>query len=325
MARALELAALGLGSVAPNPMVGCVIMHDNKIIAEGWHQQFGGPHAEVNAVRAVADPATIANSTIYVSLEPCSHYGKTPPCADLLVELKPARVVVANMDPNPKVAGNGIKRLQAHGIEVDCGVLEAEGRMLNRRFFTMMEQKRPYIILKWAQTADGFIARKNYDSKWISNTLSRKLVHKWRSEEQAILVGHNTALHDDPSLTTRDWPGQSPLRIALDPKGRLPASLKLFSDGQETLHISNNEQQDAENYLKSTLDTLYEKGIASVIVEGGSHTLQQFIDFGLWDEARVFTANTHFIKGIAAPVLHGHVESSSTILTDELKIYRNEQ
>ena len=323
MARALELATLGLGSVAPNPMVGCVIVYEGKIIGEGWHQQFGGPHAEVNTVNAVADKAAIAGSTVYVSLEPCSHYGKTPPCADLLVELKPARVVIANMDPNPKVAGNGIKRLQAHGIEVDCGVMETEGQELNRRFFTMMEQKRPYVILKWAQTSDGFIARENYDSKWISNTLSRKLVHKWRSEEQAILVGYNTALHDDPSLTTRDWPGKNPLRVVLDPKGSLPKPLKLFSDGQETMRITNTNQYDSESFLKEALDTLYKKGIASLIVEGGSHTLQQFINAKLWDEARVFTAPTSFGQGIPSPTIHGRMITSETIMSDELKIYRN--
>ena len=202
MQRALELARLGLGNVSPNPMVGCVIVKDGKIIGEGHHEQYGGPHAEVNAVQAVKDQSLLPQSTAYVTLEPCSHFGKTPPCADLLVRHQVKRVVICNEDPNPLVAGQGIERLRNAGIEVEIGLLREEGRVLNRRFFTAFEKKRPYVILKWAQTTDGFVARENYDSKWISNTYSRQLVHKWRAEEDAILVGTNTARYDNPSLTT---------------------------------------------------------------------------------------------------------------------------
>ena len=213
MHRALELARNGAGKVSPNPMVGCVIVHNGTIIGEGWHQQFGGPHAEPNAIAAVNNQELLKDATLYVTLEPCAHFGKTPPCAHLIIEKQIPRVVVCNLDPNPLVAGKGIKLLKDAGIEVKTGILAQEGAFLNRRFFTYINHKRPFIILKWAETADGFVARENYDSKWISNALSRKLVHKWRTEEDAILVGKNTALYDNPQLTSRDWEGKNPISV----------------------------------------------------------------------------------------------------------------
>ncbi|EMR01058.1 bifunctional diaminohydroxyphosphoribosylaminopyrimidine deaminase/5-amino-6-(5-phosphoribosylamino)uracil reductase RibD [Cesiribacter andamanensis] len=233
MQRALELARLGAGRVSPNPLVGCVVVHQERIIGEGWHRQWGGPHAEVNALESVADKALIAQSTVYVSLEPCNHWGKTPPCTDLLLQHTPRRVVICNADTNPRAAG-GLARLQEAGIEVATGLLAEEGRWLNRRFFTSVEKGRPHIILKWAQTADGYMARSDYSSKWISNPYARQLVHKWRSEEDAILVGSNTARHDNPRLTNRDWaPAQAhalrqPLRVVVDRMLSLPEELHLF-------------------------------------------------------------------------------------------------
>jgi diaminohydroxyphosphoribosylaminopyrimidine deaminase/5-amino-6-(5-phosphoribosylamino)uracil reductase len=216
MSRALELARLGFGKVSPNPMVGCIIVCEGKIIGEGFHQQYGGPHAEVNAIHSVKDKTLLKQSTVYVTLEPCAHYGKTPPCAKLLVEHLVKKVIISNVDPNPLVSGKGIEILRSAGIEVETGLLEQEGLELNKRFFKSIRENAPYIILKWAQTADGFIARDDFDSKWISNKISRKLVHKWRSEEDAILVGKNTAKYDNPTLNVRDWVGKDPLRIVID-------------------------------------------------------------------------------------------------------------
>lgn len=315
MQRALQLAALGRGRTSPNPLVGCVVVYQDRIIGEGYHQQYGGPHAEVNALSSVRpeDMPLLAHSTLYVTLEPCSHFGKTPPCADLIVRHGLQRVVVCNGDPNPLVAGRGLQRLQDAGIAVTEGVLAQEGEKLNARFFTFMRQQRPYVILKWAQTADGFVARSNYDSKWISNALSRKLVHKWRAEEDAILVGRMTALHDDPALTVRDWRGKHPLRVVIDRGLQLPPSLSLFDGSTPTLcyNLLKEEENPGLTFAKlpegaqlsALLSDLHARKVQSLIVEGGSQTLQAFIDAGLWDEARVFTATTTFGQGIAAPKL----------------------
>ena len=228
MKRALELAAKGFGSVSPNPMVGCVIVHKNKIVAEGWHEKYGGPHAEVNAFKNLSEGIPASECDVYVTLEPCSHYGKTPPCADLIVREKPKRLFIGSLDPNPLVAGQGIERIKKAGIETVHGILDEENKELNKRFFTLFNVKRPYIILKWAQTNDGFIARKNYDSKWISCEESRKLVHQWRGEEDAIMVGKNTALHDNPKLNVRWGNGKDPVRVVLDKDNSLPKSHFLF-------------------------------------------------------------------------------------------------
>jgi diaminohydroxyphosphoribosylaminopyrimidine deaminase / 5-amino-6-(5-phosphoribosylamino)uracil reductase len=334
MQRALDLAQNGLGTVSPNPMVGCVIVHDGRIIGEGWHRKAGEPHAEVLAMQSVKERHLIPDSTVYVSLEPCAHYGKTPPCTDLLVREKVKRVVVATVDDNPQVGGKGIAKLKAAGIVVSSGVLEKEARFQNRRFFTHIKAQRPYIILKWAQSADGFIAKTNFDSKWISGAYSRQLVHKWRSEEDAILVGKNTASYDNPSLSTRDWKGKSPLRVLIDKNLDVPGTHQLLSDGHPTL-VFNVKQQGEEgvlqfialkeaDFINLLLISLHDRNIQSIIIEGGAATLQSFIDAGLWDEARVFTGlKTLFGEGIAAPRLTNFVQFDKpfSVENDSLQYY----
>ncbi len=332
MGRALELAALGIGSVSPNPMVGSVIVHDGKIIGEGWHKKYGEAHAEVNAVNSVQDKSLLKESTVYVTLEPCAHTGKTPPCADMLISHHVKNVVVANMDTNPLVAGNGVKKLRASGIEVITGILEKQGRELNRRFFTYMEKQRPYIILKWAETADGFIARENYDSKWISNAFSRQLTHKWRAEEDSILVGSRTASYDNPQLNVRDWSGRNPVRVVIDRFLKLDASLHVFDKKQKTILYNLIKQEehdnlsvirlDGEDFLSNLVKDLHKQKIQSVIVEGGTTTLNLFIAAGLWDEARIFQSARIFGKGINAPTLYGKCIHWKMIDSDKLAIYR---
>lgn len=332
MQRALALAKLGRGHVSPNPMVGCVIVHKNKIIGEGYHQKFGEAHAEVNAINSVKDQSLLSESTAYVSLEPCAHHGKTPPCADLLIEKKLKRVIVACRDPFDQVDGKGIEKLRKAGIEVEIGILENEAKELNKRFFTSVQKERPYIILKWAQTSDGFVARENYDSKWISNANSRQLVHKWRTEEDAILVGKNTALHDNPSLTARDWEGRNPVRVLLDSNLEIHSDSNLFSKEAKTLILNSLEEKVEGNieWIKtemnnpwSVLRQLHERIIQSVIIEGGSQVLNSFINEDCWDEARVFTSNSTFGKGIRPPELDGKIVSKESIFADQLTIYQN--
>jgi diaminohydroxyphosphoribosylaminopyrimidine deaminase/5-amino-6-(5-phosphoribosylamino)uracil reductase len=331
MLRALELAKLGIGQVSPNPRVGCVIVHDNKIIGEGWHKKFGEAHAEVNAIESASNKSILKDSTFYVNLEPCSHFGKTPPCADLLIKHQVKKVVIANVDTNPLVGGNGIKKLKEAGIEVVTGVLEKEGRELNKRFFTFVEKQRPYIILKWAQTADGFIAQKNFESKWISNEFSRQLVHRWRSEEDAVLVGTRTASHDNPSLTVREWSGRNPTRIVIDRFLRLNAHLHLFNKKVKTicynlLKHEEHENQffirlDENNFLNEMVKDLHKQKIQSVIIEGGAQTLQLFIEAGLYDEARIFTSTRTFGEGISAPQFHGRLTAQESINSDRLEFF----
>jgi len=333
MQRALELATNGLGSVSPNPMVGCVIVHDNKLIGEGWHKKFGEHHAEVNAINEVRNQDLLKESTVYVTLEPCSHQGKTPPCADLLIAKSVKRVVICNVDPNPKVAGSGIEKLKAAGIDVEVGLLEENGLELNKRFFTSMKKARPFIILKWAQTSDGFIARKNYDSKWISNTQSRQLVHKWRSEEDAILVGYQTALQDNPQLNVRDWSGSDPLRLVIDLNNSLPNNLYLFDKTQPTIayNLKSQKSEDKldkvivtrQNYIEEILSDLHSKDVQSVIIEGGAATLNMFIRQNLWDEARVFISEQKFKEGIDAPHLRKNIYAEQIINHDKLLLYKN--
>jgi diaminohydroxyphosphoribosylaminopyrimidine deaminase/5-amino-6-(5-phosphoribosylamino)uracil reductase len=330
MQRALELAQLGRGRVSPNPLVGSVIVHQGKIIGEGWHERYGEAHAEVNAVRSVADKTLLRESTVYVNLEPCSHTGKTPPCADMLMEHRVKHVVVSNLDSNPLVSGQGVQKLRAAGIQVTTGVLEQKGRALNKRFFTVMEKQRPYIILKWAQTADGFIARENYDSKWISNEHSRQLVHKWRSEEDAILIGSRTATHDNPKLNVRDWTGRDPVRIVIDRYLKLSDKLDLFDRTQPTIsyNILKHEEHrnlmlirlDEADFLNNLVRDLHKRKIQSIIIEGGSTVLSMFIESGLWDEARIFLSPQTFQKGIAAPALKGTLIEEQVIGNDRLRI-----
>ena len=333
MQRALELAANGFGGVSPNPMVGCVIVHEGRIIGEGWHREFGGPHAEVMAIEAVEDKTLIKEATVYVSLEPCSFHGKTPACTDLLIRHNPGKVVIGSLDPNPRVSGSGVENLQEAGIEVEHGILAQEAIELNKRFFIAMHTGRPYIILKWAQTADGFLARKNYDSKWISNELSRQLVHKWRSEEDGILTGYNTVVHDNPRLTVRDWQGRNPARIVLDPKKGLGTGYHVFDEVARTYWLNTKEEFKKDNIIAHRfpedhklidgLNFLYEEKLGSIIVEGGAATLKQFIDQGLWDEARVFTAAKEFKEGIAAPELELEADSEQIIAGDRLSTIFN--
>jgi diaminohydroxyphosphoribosylaminopyrimidine deaminase/5-amino-6-(5-phosphoribosylamino)uracil reductase len=331
MRRAFELAQLGAGSVSPNPLVGCVIVLDQKVIGEGWHQKYGEAHAEVNAINSVKDKSVLKNCVVYVNLEPCSHHGKTPPCADLLIEHKVKKVVIANYDSNPLVGGKGIHKLQEAEIAVVTGVLEKEGRELNKRFFTYFEKQRPYIILKWAQTADGFVAQENYESKWISNDFSRQLVHRWRSEEDAILVGTKTAAHDNPTLNVRDWTGRNPVRIVIDRFLRLSTSLHVFDKKQKTICynlLKHEEHQnlilvrlDEGNFVEQLLEDLFRKKIQSVIIEGGSLTLSLFLQKKLWDEIRVFQSTRVFGRGIKAPEIHESLSTQEAISTDTLKIY----
>lgn len=331
MQRALELAALGRGYVSPNPLVGSVVVYNDKIIGEGWHKKWGEAHAEVNAIRSVEDKALLPHATVYVTLEPCSHFGKTPPCADLLIEHKVKKVVVANLDTNPLVAGEGIKKLRAAGIEVITGILDRAGRELNKRFFTFMEKQRPYIILKWAETSDGFIAQENYDSKWISNVLSRQWVHKWRTEEDAILIGAKTVVHDNPQLNVRDWTGRNPTRVIIDRFLKLNEKLHVFDRSQPTLcyNLLKHEEfpnltlvrMDENNFLQNVLHDLWKRKVQSLIVEGGATLLRIFIEAGLWDEARVFQSPRKFNKGIPAPVLKGRLQQRKQIEEDWLSIH----
>ena len=330
MARAMELALLGKGSVSPNPLVGSLIVHEGRIIGEGWHQKYGGPHAEVNAIYNVADKTLLKESTVYVSLEPCSHFGKTPPCVDLLIQHQVKKVVVANLDSNPRVSGTGLHKLRAAGIEVVSGILDKKGRELNKRFFTFMEKRRPYIILKWAETADGFIARKNYDSKWISDEFSRQVTHKWRTEEDAVLVGMRTARQDNPILNVRDWTGRNPVRIVIDRFLKVNERLHLFDGSQRTLcyNVLKHEESDniirvridEENFLTNLVDDLVKRDIQSVIVEGGAQTLQAFIDLDLWDEARIFISSKTFEDGIKAPTISGVLQTQQKVVADWLKV-----
>lgn len=333
MKRALELSEFCRGTTSPNPMVGCVIVHGDKVIGEGWTQPYGQAHAEVQAINNVSERSLLTEATAYVTLEPCAHYGKTPPCADLLINNRLKRVVIGTIDSNPAVGGKGVARLKGAGIEVEVGVLEAECRAMNIRFFTSIEKHRPYIILKWAQTADGFVAHENFSSKWISGPESRVLVHQWRAEEDAIMVGTNTAHYDNPRLDVRDWSGKNPVRIAIDKNLRLALDLNLFDGSQPTL-VYNEEKDEShhhldyirasgDDYLSFILTDLHKRNIQSIIIEGGSTLLNSFLERNLWDEARVFTAEVNFVKGIKAPLCPLSVNSKTNIGTDVLEIYRN--
>ena len=318
MQRCLQVAQYGGGYVAPNPMVGCLVVCDDVIIGEGFHQQYGRAHAEPNAINAVKNPELLRRSTMYVNLEPCSYYGKTPPCADLIVKSQIPRVVIGTLDPNPKVAGRGVEILRKAGIEVVIGVMEEECRELNKRFFIFQEQQRPYVLLKWAQTHDGFIDRNRTEPGQaplgISNNITKQLTHKMRSENQSILVSTNTVLLDNPSLTVRNWSGKNPIRIAIDRQGRIPAHYHLLDGSLQTMVFTELERQntphveyiqvdfDAES-LQTILRKLYERNIHSVMVEGGSKLLKSFILCGLWDEANVEVSPLCIGDGVAAPVL----------------------
>jgi len=320
MQRCLQLAIAGAGNVAPNPMVGAVLVYKDVIIGEGYHQQFGSAHAEVNCINSVSEEnrPLIEKSTLYVSLEPCAHFGKTPPCADLIAAVKIPAVVIGCRDKYEEVDGKGIAQLQAAGVEVVVGILETEAIAINKRFFTFHRQQRPYIILKWAQSYDQKIARADFSRVHISNDVTNRRVHKWRSEEAAIMIGANTALHDNPALTTRLWKGSSPLRVVIDNKLKLSARSHLLSGEESTIVFNTIKNEEAgkvsyrkidnsSNVLTQVLQALHQLKIGSVLVEGGGKLLQSFIDEQMWDEARVITNQQLIIgNGIPSPILNSH-------------------
>ncbi|WP_298116136.1 bifunctional diaminohydroxyphosphoribosylaminopyrimidine deaminase/5-amino-6-(5-phosphoribosylamino)uracil reductase RibD [Flavobacterium sp.] len=324
--RCIELAKNGLGTTYPNPLVGSVIVYNNEIIGEGWHRKSGEPHAEVNAINSVKNKSLLSKSTIYVSLEPCSHFGKTPPCCDLIIANEIPNIVIGTIDPFAKVAGAGIKKLIENGKNVTVGILENECNELNKRFFTFHTKNRPYIILKWAESSDGFIAplsKKTQKPFWITNEYSRQLVHKWRSEEQAILVGTNTVIDDNPSLTTRDWAGNNPIRIVLDQNNRISKESHIFDNQAKTISISKENINFNNNLALEISNLLFIEGIQSLIVEGGRQTLQTFIDANVWDEARVFKGEISLAEGTKAPIISGKKTKKEQFLKDELLTFFN--
>ena len=351
MQRCLQLAALGAGNTAPNPMVGAVLVYADTIIGEGYHQQYGGPHAEVNCINNVAEKniPLIEKSTLYVSLEPCSHYGKTPPCSKLIIKKKIPIVVIGCLDNFEAVNGKGISQLKAAGIQVLTGVLEKEALQLNKRFFTFHQYNRPYIILKWAQSKDGKIgaslnlptgetfSTQQQQRLFISNEHTNRLVHRWRSEEAAILVGTNTALKDNPSLTTRLWTGNNPVRLVIDMELKLPPTLSLLDGNVKTIVFNKIRQEENgaliyykieknKNIIAQILTALYSMEIQSVMVEGGAVLLQSFIDENAWDEARVITNDAMIIgDGINAPQLSNYIlQEKYFIHTDSICIYQHQ-
>lgn len=339
--RCIELAKNGLGTTYPNPMVGSVIVVNDEIIGEGWHKKAGEPHAEVNAINSVKDISLLKKATIYVSLEPCSHFGKTPPCANLIVEKGIKNVVIGVVDSNTKVCGQGVRYLRENACNVIVGVLENECFELNKRFFNYHDKKRPFIILKWAETKDGFMDKIRTDDdenspNWISNLYSRQLVHKMRAEEQAILVGTNAALNDNPTLDVRNWNGKNPIRIAIDRNGKIPSNYNLLNGSIKTVVFSAiknlfdsfrnvvYERIDfEENVPQQICDVLFKYEIQSVIIEGGKQTLESFINANLWDEAYVFIGDQFFRKGLNAPQLKKQPSEIFKISNDTLEIYKN--
>ncbi len=334
MQRAINLAKLGAGSVAPNPQVGCVIVHENKIIGEGFHQKYGEAHAEVNAINSVREKELLKEGTVYVSLEPCAHFGKTPPCANLLIDNKVKTVVICNTDPNPLVAGKGIELLKAAGIEVFSGILEKEGRELNKMFFAFFEKKRPYITLKWAQTSDGFIASENGKPTKISNEITNKFVHKLRAENSAIMVGTNTVFADNPNLTTRNWLGQNPVRVLIDKQLRFKQDLNIFNNEAQSLiynlhgdgKIANAQYiklPENEHFLENLLDDLHQRNILSVMIEGGTNLVESFLKLNLWDEAIIIVADKQLNYGVEAPKIDLSKTSYTVITGDKIFKLKN--
>ncbi|WP_378187205.1 bifunctional diaminohydroxyphosphoribosylaminopyrimidine deaminase/5-amino-6-(5-phosphoribosylamino)uracil reductase RibD [Aquimarina sp. W85] len=341
MRRCIQLAQNGLGSTYPNPLVGCVIVYEDRIIGEGWHYQAGQAHAEVNAINSVKKPELLTKATLYVSLEPCSHFGKTPPCSDLIIAKGIKKIVIGTIDSFAEVSGRGIQKLIQAGCDVTVGILENECNDLNRRFFTFHNKKRPYIILKWAETQEHFIAPTNLRTErapvWITQAPAKQLVHQWRAEEQAILVGTRTAALDNPRLTLREWQGNQPVRILLDKNNKVPKNSLIFDTTARTIcfvetPIETTPDSTTEyikvdfdkNLIQSICQALYERSIQSLIVEGGATTLQSFIDLDLWDEARVFTGKTFFKEGTLGPSIKGYKPISTYIGADLLTVYHND-
>lgn len=342
--RCLELAKKGIGTTRPNPSVGAVIVCKNKIIGEGFTSPYGGPHAEVNAINSVQNQDLLKEATIYVTLEPCSHHGKTPPCADLIINKEIPNIVIGCVDTNSLVAGKGIERLKKAGRNVTVGVCEEACKEHHKRFFTVQNKKRPYVILKWAETKDGFIApltKEEQKPVWISNQYSQQLVHKWRSEEHAILVGTNTVIADNPSLTVRSWSGNNPIRIVIDKTLRISTEATVFDGNIKTIIITEKKEdkrkkrKEKQNVIYETIDfssqiakqiceVLHKHQIQSVIIEGGAQTLQTFINENLWDEAKVFIGDINIKEGVKRPVFNAKLSSEEKIDNDILRIYRND-
>ncbi len=347
MQRSLELGMNGSGYTSPNPMVGSVIVYQDKIIGEGYHVKYGESHAEINAIESVKDKSLLKESTLYVNLEPCAHYGNTPPCANKIVEAGIPKVVIGTRDTSGKVSGKGIKIMEEGGIDVRVGVLEEQCRDLNKRFFTYHEKQRPYIILKWAQTIDKFIdkIREPEDPiqpNWITNQVSKRLVHKWRTQEQAILVGSKTAIKDDPSLTVREWSGKNPLRILIDKDFEINNSYRLVHDEFETIifvdkkvyknrldkyseyNVTFEKVDFSERLMEQLLQYLFDKEIQSIIIEGGAITLSQFLNNNLWDEARIFIGDRMFYEGVEAPYFpEKKLDQKFDLKSTKLYILRN--
>lgn len=335
MWRCLQLAKLGEGRVAPNPMVGAVLVYNDRIIGEGYHEQFGKSHAEVNCINQVKDKSLLPQATMYVSLEPCSHFGKTPPCSNLILESKIDNLIVGITDNSSKVNGNGIAQLRNAGVHITYPVLEQECYAINRFFFTANKWQRPYVILKWAQSADGFIAPINNEMgkiSWISNPLSQQLVHKWRAGTQAIMVGTQTVINDNPQLTTRNWKGSNPVRIIMDRNLRIPSTSSVFDDSSRTILYTSNHASlhskveqvvwEAEHItFKNILQDLYTRNIHSLLVEGGTTLLQNIISNELWDEARIFVSKKKIGQGVKAPEISGVLQQEDMLGDDQLNIY----
>jgi len=335
MKRCIEIAKKGLGCVSPNPMVGCVIVHKNKIISEGYHKKYGDNHAEVNAINKVKNKDILKDSTLYVNLEPCSHHGKTPPCCDLIIKHKIPNVIIGTIDPFFKVSGSGIAKMRDNGINVEINILEEENNLLNKRFFIFLRKKRPYILLKWAQSNDGFIAPKKQEGKfWMTSKESKELVHKWRSQEDGILVGRITAEKDNPQLTNRLIVGKNPIRLIIDKNLSTEKTFNVFNNDSKTIIFNNikDNLEDSNHFIKINFDNvineilaiLYSKNIQSIIVEGGAKTIQSFINKNLWDEARIFKTKNNIYEGVKSPLINGKIISTSFINSDTLNILVNE-
>jgi len=337
MRRCLDLAASGAGYVSPNPLVGSVIVHNNKIIGEGYHRKAGQAHAEVNAINSVKDKSILKQSSIYINLEPCSHFGKTPPCTDLIIRSGIEKVFIGTRDTFSLVNGGGIEKLKKVSCNVEYGILEKECREINKRFFCFHEKKRPYVILKWAETADGFVdkhrtIKSSSSALKITDNIAGALVHRWRSEEDSILIGSNTAIMDDPSLNVRLIEGRDPVRLVVDKNHKIPGNLKIFDGSIPTIVFTKNEKAgkdniqyvktDFNNSLNSILNTLFNSDILSVLVEGGPLLHKSFIDKGLWDEARILTADFNIAEGVPSPTLKGKLEKTEIIGNSKLRIYK---
>ena len=333
--RCIHLAKKGFGNASPNPLVGSVIVHNNEIIGEGFHQKFGEAHAEVNAINSVKDKSLLAFSTIYINLEPCAHFGKTPPCADLIIKSKIPNVVIGHQDPFSKVNGQGIDKLKAAGCKVIVGVCENECNELNKRFFTLHQQKRPYVILKWAESMDGFIDKNRSENEkgifWLSHPKTKRLVHQWRAQEDAILVGRKTVDTDDPELTAREWKGSNPIRVILDSKAQISQNRKVLNGAANTLIYNTIKSENIENIqwvktdknsLIEILEDLGQRNISSIIVEGGFQVLTNFIQENLWDEARIIKGQSRLISGKKSPIISGEVVDNFEFNGDEIRILK---